>query len=537
MEIDHCSFEHLPFSKLFNDYIHNFNDLREYYEYDPFENDSISKRSESLSRSSSKEQLIKALMDFHESLDISEEQDEALQKFSHEDCRVVITGQQTGLYGGPLFTIYKTLTTILLAQKMESVTGKPVVPVFWLADEDHDFDEIAWSGVAGIDDYHKIKLDQEGTQKPVSEEIIGESISKFENEFWEQLPETDFSRDIRVQLTSFFESGKTFTAAFAQWISNLFSKHGVLIAGSQHKAIKDLSKDIIKLAVGKDDEIFEAIESQSKKISDKYHQQVMNGDSNLFYLDDEYRRLKIHKEGENYSAGSEKWNKKELLHKIESDPSKFSPNVFLRPVLQDHLFPTIGYVAGPGETAYYGQMKALYPVFGMEMPIIYPRISATILESGIERILEKLPFELWEYGQRIEDLESAYVEKAETIDVEGVFGKWSEGIKELTGEPRVKINEIDPTLDGTVGKTESLFLNELNKLKGRVYRSIKEQEKIQINRIEKIKINLFPDGGLQERSVSPVYVMNKYGQNIWDQLLEELNSKGLELDRHHIIKL
>ena len=139
---------------------------------------------------------------------------------------------------------------------------------------------------------------------------------------------------------------------------------------------------------------------------------------------------------------------------------------------------------------------------------------------------------MWDYGQRIEDLESAYVEKAETVDVEGLFGTWTQGIKELTANPREKINEIDPTLDGTVGKTESVFLNELNKLKGRIYRSIKEQEKIQINRIEKIKVNLFPDGGLQERSVSPVYIMNKYGQDIWDRLLAKFDSKDLELNKH-----
>ncbi|MFN1833976.1 bacillithiol biosynthesis cysteine-adding enzyme BshC [Balneola sp. MJW-20] len=537
MEIDHCSFEHLPFSTLFKTYINKFSELRDFYNYDPFDDQSILDRSEFLNDYNLREELIEALSVYHKDLCISDNQKEQLTKFANVDSRVVVTGQQTGLFGGPLFTVYKTLTTILLARKMESITGKPVVPVFWIADEDHDFDEIAWAGVLGRDDYHAVTLDQQGSGKPVSEEIIGSDFNKFESEFWDHLPDTDFTDSLKKQLAENYLSGNTFSASFAQFICELFADQGILIAGSQHKVFKDLSKEVIKKSVTECDKIFEAIETKSQQIAGKYHQQVQNGDTNLFYLDHDKKRVKIHRDGSVFTAGDDRWSEDSLIKEIESRPERFSPNVFLRPVIQDHLFPTIGYVAGPGETAYYGQMKEMYPVFGMEMPVIYPRLSATILESGIERILEKLPFELWDYGQRIEDLESAYVEKAETIDVESVFGKWMNGIKELTPDAREKINEVDPTLDGTVGKTESQFLNELNKLKGRVYRSIKEQEKIQINRIEKIKVNLFPDGGLQERSVSPVYIMNKYGPGIWDELADQLEKNDLDLSKHYIIKL
>jgi uncharacterized protein YllA (UPF0747 family) len=151
-------------------------------------------------------------------------------------------------------------------------------------------------------------------------------------------------------------------------------------------------------------------------------------------------------------------------------------------------------------------MKDLYAEFELEMPPIIPRLCATLVESGIARIVEKLPFTITDYGKRIEDLESQFVEQAESVDLEKVFGDWKEKLESAAEDPLKVINEIDATLDATVGKTVAGFSNELDKLKGRVYRSIKQQEKTQINRIEKIKVNLFPDGGLQERAVSPIYL-------------------------------
>ena len=175
--------------------------------------------------------------------------------------------------------------------------------------------------------------------------------------------------------------------------------------------------------------------------------------------------------------------------------------------------------------------------FDLEMPPIIPRFTGTIIESGITRILDKLPFEFPDYGKRIEDLESEFVEQSESADIEKVFSIWKDKLDAAAEDPLKVINEIDPTLDGTVGKTVAGFSNELDKLKGRVYRSIKKQEEIQINRIEKIKVNLFPDGGLQERSVSPVYFMNKYGLDIWNQLISEIEKEGLDLTKHHLIEL
>lgn len=536
MDISGCSFSELSYSALFNTYLNNYDKLKSFYAYNPLDDNEIEQRGESLTGGIYKDKYIAALADYHKELGIKDSQQELREKLSGNNALVVVTGQQLGLYGGPMFTIYKTMAAILLARKYEEKLARPVIPVFWLADEDHDFEEIAWAGITGRKDFQKIRLNQEGKNIPVSEESVTEEIANFKAKVKEELFETDFSEALWEQLDRHYKAGNTHGQAFAGLINEWFAGEGLLIAGSNFKPIKKLLATEFSHSIDKADTIFEAIETKSSELEQEFHRQVMNGDSNLFYLSGK-GRMKIHHDGENWTAGEATWTKSELLDEISQTPEKFSPNVFMRPIIQDKLLPTLGYVAGPGELAYYGQMKNLYQEFDLQMPPVFPRFCGTLVESAIARIVEKLPFKICEYEKRIEDLESEFLEQTDTVDIEKVFGQWKKKLEDAAEDPLKVINEIDPTLDGTVGKTVAGFSNELDKLKGRVYRSIKKQEEIQINRIEKIKVNLFPDGGLQERSVSPVYFMNKYGLGLWKELLAEVEKEGFDLNRHHLIEL
>jgi len=210
--------------------------------------------------------------------------------------------------------------------------------------------------------------------------------------------------------------------------------------------------------------------------------------------------------------------------------------VFLRPLLQDNLFPTLGYAAGPGELAYYGQMKQVYNLFESDMPVIFPRLSATFIEPAINRIIDELPFEFSEYSQRIEDLDAAYVDRSEKIDIEDLFSEWKQKVKQIASLKKEKVAEVDQTLNGAAGKATAVYFGELDKLKGKVYRAVKQQDQTQLNRIRKIKQNLYPGGNLQERSVAAIYYMNKFGLGIWDNLLASLD-EGETFDQHKLVEL
>ncbi|SMO34496.1 bacillithiol biosynthesis cysteine-adding enzyme BshC [Gracilimonas mengyeensis] len=536
MDLSGCSFSELSYSTLFNTYITNFSQLSSFYGYNPLDEKDVQQRAEKQGKAAYQDDYSKAIGDYHEELGIMEAQEAQRKKLAEEKALAIVTGQQLGIYGGPMFTIYKTLTVIALARYWEQKLNRPVVPVFWLADEDHDFEEIAWTGITGRDDFNKILFDKEGNGEPVANQLVTDQIEGFREKVKEELFDTDFTDSLWEQLNQHYTADKTHAQAFAGLMNDWFADEGLLIAGSNFPEIKHLLAPEFKKSIEQASGLYEAIEQKSSELEKDFHRQVMNGDSNLFYLNDQ-SRLKINKDNERWVAGDHSWSTEDLLEEIESNPERFSPNVFLRPVIQDKLLPTLGYVAGPGEIAYYGQMKSLYEQFDLEMPVIFPRFTGTLVESGITRIKDKLPFKFCEYGKRIEDLETEFVEKTETVDIEKVFGDWKDKIEASAEEPLEFINEIDPTLDGTVGKTVAGFTNELDKLKGRVYRSVKKQEEIQLRRIEKIKVNLFPDGGLQERSVSPIYFMNKYGLDIWSKLLKEVEQGGIDLSKHHLIEL
>ncbi|MDZ7806807.1 MAG: bacillithiol biosynthesis cysteine-adding enzyme BshC [Gracilimonas sp.] len=537
MDISGCSFSELSYSKLFTTYLDDFDKLSSFYSYNPFLKTDVQRRAEDVSGTVNRKKLIDALSDYHNRLGIAEDQSDQLNKLSQSDALAVVTGQQLGMYGGPVFTIYKTLTAIALANKYEKELGRPVVPVFWMADEDHDFDEISWTGIAGRDNFAKIELKQTGKDIPVFNEVLDDTLERFRENVKDEMFDTDFSKELWRIIDQHYQEGRTHGEAFAGFINNLFANEGVLIAGSNHNGLKKLLADDLAKSISSADAVYKAIEEKSTELESAFHRQVINGDSNLFYLNEDSKRIKIHRDVDKWTAENKIWSTDDLVKDIEEKPESFSPNVFLRPIIQDRLLPTLGYVSGPGELAYYGQMRSFYGVFGLEMPLIIPRYTATIIESGISRILEKLPFKVCEYDQRIEDLESAYVEQTDNVDLEEVFDEWKEKLEEAAEKPLKVIDDIDPTLDGTVGKTVAGFENELNKLKGKVYRSIKQQEETQLKRIEKIKINLFPDGGLQERSVSPIYFMNKYGTDIWHKMLEEMIEQGVDLTKHHLIEL
>ena len=535
MEKSQCSFNQLPFSSLFSTYIYDYPKLSQFFSTNPFDDSDIKQRISRIPAYENRAKVSEALGHYHKHLGISAEQKDALEKFSKSDALAVVTGQQLGVAGGPLYTVFKTITTILLAKEWEEKLERPVVPVFWMADEDHDFEEIAQLGIPGNEDLTQLELKQTGDGYPVSEVKVDESIQSLFEQLQDEFPDTDFSSELFGQLQNVYALGNTHAQAFAQLMNSWFSNYGLLIAGSNFGALKQLCADTFKDSVTSADAIHHSLESQSAALQKDFHRQVVIGATNLFYFD-KSGRTKIDREGDNWTINEMTLSTEDLKIKIDEESESFSPNVFLRPILQDVLLPTIGYVAGPGEIAYYAQMKSYYEQFEMEMPVIFPRISATLLESGIDRIMQKLPFELCSYNQRIEDLESRYIELNSPADLDSLFQNWVAEIKKSSEQPIERISAIDPTLEGSAGKTVSGFENELNKLKGRVFRSLKQQEETQLKRIRKIKAQIFPDG-LQERAVNPTYFMNKYGMDIWDQILADFAAQELDLRTHHIIKL
>ena len=528
MKINKSSFDTLPFSKLFKHYTSANGTIDTFFETHPSNWSSVVDSVNTFTFEGDRSFSLSILETFNNAYLDNEVTRSQIDKIKKDDSLTVVTGQQVTLFGGPLYTVYKTITAILYAKKLENETGNPVIPVFWLADEDHDIDEV--STINFPESYDTVSIDYEHKSyknaPPANTIELGEELNRVWNKLDKTLDDTDFKSELLDKLGLCYQSDCTFGEAFSQLLMSFFGKHGLVLAGSLENTAKSQTKHLMKTAVKSHKEISEALDNTTFSLKEAgYHDQVRVQSSNLFYLTNKGERIKIQFTEGVWSIPDRKWTKAELLDHIDKEPYRFSPNVFLRPILQDYILPVAAYVGGPGEIAYYAQMKDLYNFFGFKMPIILPRFSLTIFESSIDRILEKLPFEWQSYLERIEDLEKKYVKESETVNIEKLFGMWRSQIEELSRKKRDEIGDIDPSLKGSVGKAKATYFSELDKLKGKVYRSVKDQENVQLDRIKRIKTNIFPNQNLQEREIAFIYYMNKYGLDIWDRVIVQLENE------------
>jgi bacillithiol biosynthesis cysteine-adding enzyme BshC len=538
VKIKSQTYSDLPFSKLFKDYILQKSEITDFFEIPPFNIERLKTKAENLSFPSDRTKVSNALKEFNTAFEPSETTLLNIEKLRDPSSLAVVTGQQMVLYGGPVFTVLKALTAIQLAKKYERELNRPVVPVFWLADEDHDIEEISQFSLIKRDEIIKCSTSFGEPGKRVGEYSLKEVHHQLRSCVKSGLIDTDFSEDLWKILDYSYSEKHSVAEAFGIFLQKLFGKHGLILAGSNDKLLKSFSKSVLTKSVIKADDVSDRLKENTKHLEKLgYHGQVHLNNSNIFYISETGHRLKIQYDGEVWFIDNSnmRWSSDELIREINDNPNQFSPNVILRPVLQDRILPTLSYVAGPGEIAYYAQMSGIYDYFEQSMPQIVPRFSGTLIETSVERIMGKLPFNLDDYNKRIEDLESEYIEQTDQPDLEKIFGDWKQRIDSITDEKKSVIGEIDPTLKNTAGKASSTYFSELDKLKGKLYKSLKQQEKTQLERILKIQSNLFPNGNLQEREIAFIYYLNKYGIELFDELLKSLENH--EPDTHKLIYL
>ncbi len=526
----------MPFSRLFCDYIekseqtipfyngyHSYEVLREVVSGYRFQGD--------------RKAAAEILAGFNASFSLDAKARENLTALADDDTVTITTGQQVNLVGGPLYTVFKTLSVIQLAKVLSRDTGRNVVPVFWLADEDHDYDEIAVATLPGKKKPLKVTLpcDDCARHAAGSLQVDDKRFETFRKEVYELLPDTDFHHELTKLLNDCYRVGNSFRDAFGQMLAHLFSGHGLIFAGSNFPEAKKLTTGKIRTAIVKADAVKEELTKQSEQIAANYHQQAHVSDSLLFWHDDTHGRVRLkHDDGVWSREPNVTLTTDELLEKLQAEPERFSPNVYLRPVIQDALLPNAAYVGGPAEIAYYGQMKGLYRLFEQEMPFLAARLSATLVEPSVYRLLKDLPYEYSDYVRRFEDLEQHYLRNYGDPELDAHFEKWKQEVEELTRQKTTEIGIEDPGLKKHSQAITKEHIKAIDKLRKKVVNAVRQKEEVQINRLKKVKSALFPDDRLQEREISFIYFMNKYGPDIWNQILEQLDTDSPSLFTRHL---
>lgn len=588
-------FSPIPFSDLQPDsFLSNYTKgdtaLEPFYSYYPFDsntlNDISKKKINSLHSTftSSRVEIVEALKDLHQSLGIDESQTTIRTKLLHEDSYCVVTGQQLAWYGGPLYTYFKLMSAIQWSKRISKELGKTVIPVFWLADEDHDYAEINqinWyqsSNDSGYFEYESlIRQFQADVKQELLNPQVGMPVSQIKgdsplitNEFFDWLsshyfnaqatskeeeqldsntvkPSGQFRKNTWVE--SFLQESKeaysedkTHAQNFSQWIAHVFKGYDFLIAGSNHPSVKRLLSPIIQKAVTNDDSITELLKNQTESVIEETGQsQVTVMDSQWFVFNEEAKRVKLYRDSINSYSYQQKGATKTLtqgeLQKLTlSDPDLFSPNVFLRPILQDYLLPVIAYVGGPAEIAYHGQMKKMYEFFDMDMPILIPRFSATIREKKVHRLMGKFPFSLAHYQASYSTLKNNWLASLPEQFPEAKIDELELNMLQHFHSQARDILSFDPSLEGSIGKTENDIHKAIQSLKKKAKQAHESKFERELGQLHFLQSYLFPKGPM-ERVLHPTYFMLHYGKNFWQDLLRELLDYETDISQHYIIDL
>jgi len=467
---------------------------------------------------------------------------ENIELLRDSECVAVLTGQQSGLFTGPLYTIYKALSAVKTAEFL-CARGYKAVPVFWSASEDHDFEEVSKAFVIGKQgDLKELKyISHESPENlPVGYIELEERINQTVDELFNNLELTEFSEESRKIIEECWHSGEFFGNAFLKLLSRIFSKYGLIFFDPLDKRLKQLAKPLIVEAIEKSDEIVSALRKRSDElVADGYHAQVLIGEDYfpLFWQADDKTRnaLKKNRRG-NFQTkdNTQEFNINELAEIAAREPERFSPSVVLRPVVQDYLLPTICYFGGGAEIAYFAQNSEVYRLLNRPAAKILHRQSFTVVETRHRRTMKRYDLSFKDLFGEKDVVLSKIVEEFLNKETARLFAEAEEKINIELNRLDQNLSQIEATLSENLAKRRRKILYHIGAMRHKFHLSQVRRDETVRRRIESMFTALTPHHQLQERTLNISYFLNRYGTNFIDWLYEAVD---LEDKAHRIIYL
>lgn len=517
---DDFSSEEAGFSKLFLDYISNYASIQTFFSGNVQERkdwNTAIQRVGAHSRDRSK--LVQILSLQNKDFQCGVQTLANIDLLMNDNTFAVVTGQQVGLFSGPLYTIYKAIAAIKLASKLSAdFPGYQFVPVFWLETEDHDFEEIASIHILNASNDIATLTYEEGIKNSahnlgsVGHLELTESIEQVFQHLQSELLPTEFTTKVLDLFRSAYRPGTTLSKAFVYLLNVLLENSGLIFLDPNTPEVKQLLSPIFKQELTNISKSCQLVISESERLEQKYHAQVKPRSVNLFLHQPGGRfGIEPHPDGFALKGARQYFTTEELLNLLEQSPESFSPNVVLRPICQDFLLPTITYVAGPAEIAYFAQFKLLYEYFDIPEPLIYPRASLTIIEERVQKIIDKFDLKLLQVFQEKEFVKQFVAEQISDFKVEPLFTNTAGTIEESLNSLRGGLEKIDPTLIPALENTLSKISGNLTVLKEKTTAAQARQNQTALRQIDRVSDSVFPLSSLQERKINLVYFLNKYG--------------------------
>jgi len=456
-------------------------------------------------------------------------------------CVAVVSGQQAGLFSGPVYTIYKALSAVRMAKCLRD-RGHKAVPVFWIATEDHDFEEVSRTAVISktglLTPISVASATPAGI--PVGNMPLDDSVSAKALEMMSKMQGTEHSPWISEILSSTWRPGEKFGDAFAKMLMRLLGKFGIIVLCPLNSEIKRLAAPMYRRAAERAGNVVEALRARSAELEKAgYHAQVHIGEDYfpLFWQNPEGARKALRRSGDDTVATkdhSHEFPLDQVLKMIEDEPSDFSPSVTLRSVIQDYLLPTVTYFGGAAEIAYFAQSAEVYRVLDRPATPILHRQSFTVIEPKHRKTMEKYGLALTNLFSGIDSMIPKLVESHLNKDGAAKIDDAAAAIEREFARIESEVLGLDQTLGDNLARRKRKINYHLDAIRKKFHDAQMRKDGEVRTQVETMFTTLFPNNHLQERSVNVLYFLNRYGESFIDWLYEsiDLDEKG-----HRIVLL
>ena len=545
LRVEKILFDQIPQqTRLFLDYLRDPIALRRFYpEAVRFHYDLPERRDRVLAHyQTDRAAVCDALERMNQSWGASEKTLANIRQLQDADCVAVVSGQQAGLFAGPLYTIYKALSAVKLAACMTQ-RGIKAVPVFWIATEDHDFAEVTKAEFINRDcalGSVSVSAEIHSDGSPVGRVTLDESITGTVQSALEALPKTEFSEDLEKLLRDAYRPGSKFGDAFARMMTRLTGERGLILLDPLHSQLKQLAAPLYADAARRAQEIAIAIVNRSRELEAAgYHAQVTPSEDSfpLFWHDEKGARHALARNANGkYQTknGGDEHSPDELADWALREPERFSPNVTLRAVVQDFLLPTIAYYGGSAEIAYFAQTAEVYRLLNRPVTPILPRASLTFVEKHTWRSLERYGINLVDFFGGLDHVVARVVEGYLGKETSAAFEHTTKTFNSELDGLQEQLRRVDPTLADALEKGRRKINYQIDGLRTRFNRAQLSRDEAVHRQIERAFDLLYPGKTLQERRINITSLLARHGRYVVDWIFEAID---LGSNEHQIVYL
>jgi bacillithiol synthase len=530
------SFAQIPHTtRLFTDFLSYLPSVRPFYPHSPHFREWLTPQASTLNYDPARRERVSTILERqNKSWEASPRTLSNLSRLRN-GAAAIVTGQQVGLFGGPMFAVYKALTAVKLAEEA-TAAGVDAVPVFWLATYDHDLGEVNHVSIPSANGLlHTLTTPSHGIPgAPVSEIRFGQEIIPVVEEAAALLGESEATQILRET----YRPGESLGTAFARFYTRLFAAYGVILLDASDPELHRIAVPIYQSAVEQVAAIDDALLERGKALeAAHYHQQVKVTSSSvlLFTLQNGARTpIHLHSNGGGtkfvIASGEspEKLSASELRDRIANAPEKFSPNVLLRPMVQDYLLPTLAYAGGAAEAAYFSQAGAVYEkILGRVTPIV-PRFSATLVEPKVQRWLKQYALDAADAFHGLDALRKKMAGRTLPVDLQTAFEHAGRSVEQSFSGLHEALAKLDPTLLNASETGLSKVRYQLDRLRERAMAAELRRSEVVGRHAEAISHALYPEGALQERGIAGVYYLSSYGTDLLKTIYDAVHTDCLD---------